>query len=174
MDLRHLRYFLQAAESKSVLGAARQLRLSQPALSRQIHDLEGELGVDLFERAGRGSALTGAGEDLLPFARRVLNEVDALRERALALRDGSVGVLSAGATPQTLQRLFPAVLRRFREAFPRVELHLTEGHAGTLLALVNRGELHIAVTPYRPGLDLGAHRIGRARLLVISRAQRSN
>ena len=84
MDLRHLRYFLQAAESKSVLGAARQLRLSQPALSRQIHDLEGELGVDLFERAGRGSALTGAGEDLLPFARRVLNEVDALRERAFA------------------------------------------------------------------------------------------
>ena len=172
MDLRHLRYFLQVAESKSVLSAARKLRLSQPGLSRQIHDLEGELGVDLFERAGRGSALTSAGEDLLHFARRVLSEAEALRERALALRGGTVGVLTAGATPQTLERLFPPVLRRFREALPRVDVRLIEGHAGTLLTLVNQGELHVAVTPYKPAPELDSRRIGRARLLAIRRVQR--
>jgi DNA-binding transcriptional LysR family regulator len=71
MELRHLRYFVAVAETENVSKAAVALRLSQPALSRQIHDLEAELKVALFERTGRNVRLTGAGEDLLAYGRRV-------------------------------------------------------------------------------------------------------
>jgi DNA-binding transcriptional LysR family regulator len=118
MELRHLRYFVVVAEAENVSRAAGQVHISQPALSLQIHDLEGELGVALFERAGRSLRLMGPGEDLLAHARKVLNEAAMFRERARALHRGDAGVLHVGATPQSLQRLFPAALSRFRRILP--------------------------------------------------------
>src|SRR5215469_10077093 len=101
MELRHLRYFIAVAEGASVSKAADAIRVSQPALSRQIHDLEKEVGVALFERTGRRLHLTGAGEDLVAYARKVLNEAAAFRERARILHSGDTGVLRVGATPQS-------------------------------------------------------------------------
>lgn len=150
MELRHLRYFVAVAEAGTVSGAARRLRLSQPALSRQIHDLEAELKVALFERAGRRLRLTGAGEDLLSHARRVLDSAGAFRERARAIGGGEAGILRIGATPQTLQRLFPSLIQRFRRLMPGVEVRLTEGDSSTLSAALRRGELHLAFTSYQP------------------------
>jgi len=167
MELRHLRYFVAVAETENVSRAAGRVRISQPALSRQIHDLEAELGVALFERAGRNLRLTGAGEDLLVHGRKVLNEADALRERARALHRGDAGVLHVGATPQTLQRLFPTVLRRYRRYLPSVEVRLTEGHPAALHDLLRRGGLHLAITAYRPELKAAFRPAGAVPLLVI-------
>ena len=150
MDLRHLRYFVAVAERGNVSRAAAALRVSQPALSRQIHDLEAELKVPLFERAGRGLRLTGAGEDLITHARRALDLAGAFRERARAIGSGEVGVLRVGATPQGLQRLFPPILQRFRRLMPGVEVRLTEGDSAALIATLRRGDLHLAITAYDP------------------------
>jgi len=167
MELRHLRYFVAVAETENASRAAGLLRISQPALSRQVHDLEAELGVALFERAGRNLRLTGAGEDLLVYGRKVLKEAEAFRERARALHRGDAGVLHVGATPQTLQRLFPAVLRHFRQHLPSIDVRLTEGHPATLFDLLRRGGLHLAITAYRPELSAAFRAAGVVPLLAV-------
>jgi LysR family cyn operon transcriptional activator len=168
MELRHIRYFLAVAEAGTVSGAAGRVRISQPALSRQIKDLEAELGIRLFDRAGRNLKLTGAGEDLLAYGRNVLKETEAFRERAHALQRGDTGVLHVGATPQTLQRLFPAVLERSRRTMPGVDLRLREGHPAALLDLLHIGELHLAFTTYHPELHAAHYPAGIAPILAVS------
>ena len=107
MELRHLRYFVSVAEAASVSKAALRVHISQPALSRQLHDLERELGVRLFARVGRGIRLTAEGEDLLARTRDVLTRAESLGARARALAGGSIGVLRVGATPQVIQNILP-------------------------------------------------------------------
>ena len=114
MELRHLRYFVSVAEASGVSRAALRVHISQPALSRQIHDLERELGVRLFVRVGRGIRLTVEGEDLLARARDVLTGAESLGARARALADGAVGVLRVGATPQVMQNILPGFLAAYR------------------------------------------------------------
>ena len=172
MDLRHLRYFVTVAETGNVSRAAGHVRISQPALSRQIRDLEGELGVALFERTGRRLKLTGAGEDLLAHARKVLNEAEALRERARVLSRGNAGVLRVGGTPQVLERLFPAVLERFRRIMPSVNVRLTEGHPTALREFLRNGELHLAFTTFQPELRASSRPAGTISILVVSRGPR--
>src|SRR5262245_43630899 len=167
MELRHLRYFVAVAETENVSKAAIRLRLSQPALSRQIHDLEAELKVALFERTGRNLRLTGAGEDLLAYGKRVLDQTDAFRERARAIGGGKAGVLRVGATPQALQRLFPTIIQRFRRIMPAVELRLTEGDASALVEALRRGDLHLAFTGYQPEFGAACVPAGTVPMLVI-------
>ena len=168
MELRHLRYFVAVAETENVSKAAAALRLSQPALSRQIHDLEAELKVALFERSGRHLRLTGAGEDLLSFGRRVLDQAGTFRERARAIGGGEAGVLRVGATPQSLQRLFPALIQRFRRLMPGVELRLTEGDMNTLAEALRRGRLHLALTSYHPEFGAACLPAGAVPLFVVN------
>ncbi len=172
MELRHLRYFVAVAEVGNVSKAAAALRLSQPALSRQIHDLEAELKVALFERTGRNLRLTGAGEDLLAYGRRVLDSAGAFRERARAIGSGEAGVLRAGATPQSLQRLFPPIIQRFRHLMPDVDVRLVEGDAATLIEHLRRGDLHLAFTGYQPEFGASCLPCGSLRILLIGVGQR--
>jgi DNA-binding transcriptional LysR family regulator len=167
MDLRHLRYFVAVAERGNVSRAAAALRVSQPALSRQIHDLEAEIKVALFERAGRGLRLTGAGEDLLTHARRALDSAGAFRERARAIGSGEVGVLRVGATPQGLQRFFPPLLQRFRRQMPGVDVRLTEGDSASLIAALRRGDLHLAISAYEPEFGASCIRSGIVHVLAV-------
>lgn len=167
MDLRHLRYFVAAAEHGNVSRAAIALHVSQPALSRQIHDLEAELGLKLFERAGRGLRLTGAGVDLLGHARRALDQAGAFRERARAIGSGDAGVLRAGATPQSLQRLFPPIIQRFRRLMPGVDVRLVEGDSAALITALRRGDLHLAFTSYQPEFGATSLSGGTVRLYVV-------
>jgi DNA-binding transcriptional LysR family regulator len=169
VELRHIRYFLAVAEAKTVSRAAARIRISQPALSRQVHDLEHELGVRLFDRAGRGLKLTGAGEDLLAYGRSVLKEVEAFRERARVLQGGDTGVLHVGATPQTLQRLLPPVLARCRRTMPGVDVRLIDAHPVALLDLIRRGDLHLAFTVYQPELSAACRPAGIVPLLAVSK-----
>ena len=139
MELRHLRYFVSVAEAASVSRAASRINVSQPALSRQIRDLETELNVRLFDRVGRRIQLTAEGEDLLDRSRDVLARAASLSERAGALSGGAVGTLRVGATPQTMQSVVAGFLTRYRRSRPGVEVHLTEAGGVRLLDLVAAG-----------------------------------
>jgi DNA-binding transcriptional LysR family regulator len=145
MELRQLRYFVAVAEAASVSGAAPRVHLSQPALSRQIHDLEAQLGLRLFERVGRRIRLTAEGQDLLERSRDLLAHADAVGERARALSAGTSGILRVGTTPTAL----PAVLARFligyRRRHPAVQVQLFEAGGLRLIELVEQGSLHLAL-----------------------------
>jgi DNA-binding transcriptional LysR family regulator len=178
MDLRHLNYFVTVAERGTVSAAAEHLHTTQPSISRQIRDLEGELGIDLFERFGRRLHLTGAGEDLLRNAREVLNQSEEFRERARSLREGNVGVLRVGATPQTLERLFPAALGRFEKKHAGVTVRLIEGNTSSLSERLRQGDLHLALTAYQAEWHATSHILGISPLIAIGkqglrRSQRS-
>src|ERR1700722_19056551 len=103
MDLRHARTFVTVAELGTVSRAALRLRIAQPALSRQLIDLEQELGLQLFDRVGRRLLLTGGGEQMLPGCRILLNSASALTEQAQLLRHGDTGVLRIAGSPQHIE-----------------------------------------------------------------------
>ena len=168
MELRHLRYFVSVAEAASVSKAALRVHVSQPALSRQIHDLERELGVRLFVRVGRGIRLTAEGEDLLGRAREVLTRADSLGVRARALVEGSVGVLRVGATPQVIQNILPGFLTEYKRAHPGIDIELVEEGGARLLSLVEQGALHVAMTGILTGTPLERRLLFPIRVLAVT------
>ncbi len=147
MNLRHLRAFAAIADLGGYARAAPVLHLSQPALSRQIHELEAQLGVPLFDRVGRGVQLTSEGEDLLLRSRRLLVEVDALGERARALKSGATGILRIGATPQVIENLLAPFIARHKRLHPGIEVHLVEDGGQQMAERLARGDVHLACLP---------------------------
>jgi len=146
MNLRHLRAFATIADAGGVARAAARLNLSQPALSRQIHALESELGVPLFDRIGRRVQLTSEGEDLLRRSRRLLAEADALGERARSLKAGDTGILRVGATPHVIENLLADFLTQYRSRHPGVEVHLVEDGGVSLHSRLEHGDVHLTMT----------------------------
>jgi DNA-binding transcriptional LysR family regulator len=120
MDLRHARTFVTVAELGTVSKAALRLRIAQPALSRQISDLEQELGLKLFDRVGRRLRLTGEGEQLLNDCRGLLNHASVVGERAQLLRRGDTGVLKVAASPQFIESVISNFLHRYTQRYPNV------------------------------------------------------
>jgi DNA-binding transcriptional LysR family regulator len=167
MELRHLRYFLGVAEARSFSRAAARLNVTQPALSRQIRDLERELGIQLFDRAGRQVRLTPQGQDLLSRSRNALAEVDGIRDRARSLEEGRVGVLRLGATPQVLQSIIAGFLTRYRRSNPAVEVQLVEAGGVRLVSLVESGELHLALGPILASETVRDRVLFPARILAV-------
>jgi DNA-binding transcriptional LysR family regulator len=145
MNFRHLRAFAMIVDAGGFARAATRLNLSQPALSRQIHALEAELGVPLFDRIGRGVQLTSEGEDLLRRSRLLLTEVESLGERARALKAGQTGVLRVGTTPQAIESLLVDFLARYQARHPGVEVHLVEDGGARLPSRLDRGDVHISI-----------------------------
>lgn len=167
MELRHLRYFVGVAEALNVSRAAERLHISQPAVSRQIRDLERELRVRLFDRVGRRIRLTADGEDLLRRSREVLAHADSLHERARALTRGATGILRVGAVPQLLQSALAGYLTRYRRAHPGVDVRLTEEGGVRLLELVENGELHVALGPVLTEARLACRPLFPIRLMAV-------
>ena len=126
MDLRVLRYFVTLADTLHFGRAAAALSMSQPPLSRQIRAFEDELGVELFLREPRGVRLTPAGTALLPQARRLLREADALTAGARELAHGEVGVVRLGFISTAAHNVLPRVLPAFRRTRPGIRLTLVE------------------------------------------------
>jgi LysR family cyn operon transcriptional activator len=147
MNLRGLRALATIVELGGFARAAAKLNLSQPALSRQVHALQAELGVRLFERVGRRAQLTHEGEDLLRRARRVLAEADSLGERARALKSGAAGVLKVGATPPALETLVSPFLAQYLRRHAGVEVELVEEGGARMPERLERGDMHIACMP---------------------------
>lgn len=145
MELRHLRYFEAVARLNHVTRAAAELHVAQPALSKQLRDLEEELGVTLFDRLGRRVQLTEAGGALLPHARAILTQVDAARA-AMAERVGlQRGLATVGAPPTVGTHLLPGALAAFNTRYPGIELRLREAGIGTLLEQLAAGLADLAV-----------------------------
>jgi LysR family transcriptional regulator, nitrogen assimilation regulatory protein len=152
MDLRRLRTFVTVAELGTVSKAAVRLRIGQPALSRQISDLQQELGLRLFDRVGRLLVLTSQGEQLLVDCRRVLTDLAAVREHADALRQGDRGVLKIAAPPHTIESVLVGFLPEYAERFPNVHVELTDALGPEQTALLERGEIHVGIR-VDPGVD---------------------
>ena len=150
MDLRHLRTFVTVAELGTVSKASLRLHVAQPALSRQINNLEEELKVKLFDRVRRRLVLTAEGEQLLENCRAVLGAVDGLRERAQLLRRGDSGILKVAATPQTMDGVFSSFLHRFAELRPNVQIKLTESVGAEHVSMLERGQVHVTVGLVQP------------------------
>ncbi len=128
MELRHLRYFIAVAEESTFVAAATRLHLAQPALTRQIHDLEREIGVALFDRGPRGSTLTPAGEVCLTTARHILHELEEAMEQARGSSQGVAGrcVVCVG-TRGLSSGLIARIMDRVHSEFPGIDLAVMDG-----------------------------------------------
>jgi DNA-binding transcriptional LysR family regulator len=124
MELRHLRYFVAVAEALSFTKAAESLHLAQPSLTRQIKDLEAEIGVVLFDRAGKRISLTQEGESFVLDARRLLDECAQSVLAVQRLSRGEEGQLNIGYVANVYHDLLPATLGAFRKACPGTALNL--------------------------------------------------
>jgi DNA-binding transcriptional LysR family regulator len=146
MDLKRLRTFVTVAEQGTVSLAAETLHITQPALSRQLQDLQAEFGVALFNQVGRRLRLTAEGAALLPECRSLLGHAETLVERGRALTQGDRGVLRVGATPHVIANFFPGFLHKFAAKFPDVRLQTMEGGGLEHGEAVRRGDLHAAIS----------------------------
>lgn len=166
MELRHLRYFVAVADTGSFGRAAARLSITQPALWRQVHDLETTLGVRLFERVGRRVRLTLDGEGLLRRSRDLLSAAEQLRAHAETLRGGEAGSLRVGASPQMIQSVLAPFLARFLSSRPDIELQLIEAGGVTLRDSVVRGDVDLALVVLRGGEQLQGRPLFPGRLLA--------
>lgn len=142
MELRHLRYFIAVAELRSVRAASEQLHVTQPAISRQIQDLEHAIGATLFERTPRGLILTAAGEAYLAEAREILARVDAANRRARQIASGLQGHLRIGFVENAAwSGIVSSALREFEQAVPQVSLELQPMNTPEQLEAIAAGRL---------------------------------
>jgi DNA-binding transcriptional LysR family regulator len=145
MQLQQLAYFVAVAEARHFTRAAESVHVSQPSLSKQVRVLERELGTPLFGRARGNITLTAAGSTLLPLAKRILADVDNARTQVQELVGLARGRLRLGATPSLSTVLLPAPLRRYRDAYPGIELRVEESGSRDLVRLLADGELDLAL-----------------------------
>ena len=171
MELRHLRYFVGVGEEQHFGRAAARLHVAQPALSRQIQDLEKELGFPLFDRLPRGVRLSAAGKLFLSDARRILQDVDGAKRRAERIALGQAGTLRIGiATAISWHGLVVNSFREFRRRHPDVELvlqHLVSVHQveAVLSDRLDAG-FAAAVTPWHTELEHHQFALDRMVLAV--------
>jgi DNA-binding transcriptional LysR family regulator len=145
MELRHLRYFVAVAELRNFTRAAIRLRVAQPALSRQIRDLEEELGARLFERNPRGVRLTGAGAALLPEARAVLQRAREAAQAVRAVARGERGEIHVGYAPTPTVELLPCALHAFQNLAPDVRVTLHDLSTEEMLRGLHDGSLDLCL-----------------------------
>ena len=145
MELRHLRYFVAAAEQENVSRAALKLHVSQPGVSRQIHDLEEEIGFPLFERSAKALKLTEAGKKFLDEARAVLQRADEAVASARAVAAGLGGEIHVGYAPSLTIQILPRALRAFQGKFPKARVSLHDLSTEEMLAQLSSGKLQAAL-----------------------------
>ena len=145
MELRHLRYFVAVAEEQNVTRAARRLHVSQPPLSRQIRDLENELGIALFEHGAKAVRLTEAGRVFLTEVRAVLQRAHEAVQIAKATANGQRGEIHLGYAPSLTVQLLPNALRHFQETSPQVRVQLHDLSTQEMLSGLRDGGLHVAL-----------------------------
>lgn len=185
VELRHLRYFAAVGELLNFTKAARQLRVAQPALSRQIRDLEDELGVQLLDRGSRTVKLTDAGAAFLGEARTLLEQAQQAINAARAVARGERGEIHVGYAPSLTVELLPAALHSFHNVAPGVHVKLHDLSSQEMLRGVSEGKLHLSLVArpepaalrglkYEPlqkylicvGLP-ASHRLARARAIKL-------
>ncbi len=145
MELRHLRYFVAVAEMENVSRAALKLHVSQPALSRQIRDLEDELGFSLLERTAKSVRLTDAGRAFLDNARALLQNADDAVTKARAVASSEPTELHVGYSPTPTAEILPKTLRAFQAAMPNVHVKLHDWSNNAILEGIRDGRLQLGL-----------------------------
>jgi len=145
IDLRQLRYFVAVAEELHVGRAAVRLNMTQPPLSQSIQGLEAQLGAQLFIRQKRGITLSAAGHVLLPEARRLIRDCEALPELVRSAALGEIGYLSLAFISTADYSLLPPLLREFRKGYPQVQLSLREATSDVQLDALRLGQIDLGL-----------------------------
>src|ERR1700712_989085 len=168
MELRHLRYFVAVAETGSVTVAAeKRLHTSQPSLSRQIRDLEDEVGAELFVRSARGVELTAAGRAFLDHARLALTQVDAATEAARRAARPAKQVFALGFLTGQEMTWLPRAMRVLRDELPNIDVTVSSHYSPDLADALARGKLDLAFMRAEPGFDLDYRVVSRERLVTL-------
>jgi len=159
MKLHHLRDFLAIAQARSIRAAARQLGLSQPALTRSLRELEHELDAPLFERHARGIVLTPIGAAFYRRTHAAMQDIRRAREEVAWLRGRQDGAVAVGLSGAVWLALVPAVFAAFRQAYPTVRLHMMEGFFPLLESRLADGTLDFYIGPRPQSLDAKRYRL---------------
>ena len=149
MELRHIRYFKAVAEEKSFTKAAEQLAIAQPPLSRQIQDLEAELGTTLFLRTPHKVSLTEEGELFLQYANQILDLVNRSEEDVRERKEGLQGTLYIASVEGCGPRLFAEWIAGFGQKHPHVQYNLWNGNTDDVNNRVTKGLCEIAMITAR-------------------------
>lgn len=154
MEISWLEVFLAVAEELHFSRAAQRCHLSQPAISKQVQQLEEHLGVTLFERSRRSVRLTGSGLALVPAARQSIDAIRRMQRLASDLRTGELGRLRVGFTPTAPTEVLPELVRRFRRRHPGVSIELVEMSSQDQRLALASGNLDVALV--RDAATLGS------------------
>ncbi|MBK9607819.1 MAG: LysR family transcriptional regulator [Betaproteobacteria bacterium] len=155
MELRHLRYFIAAAEEEHFGRASDRLCVTRPAVSQIIADLEDELGTPLFERLAHRVKLTAAGRALLPKLQEVMTQLAAGLVMAKGVGEGRTGSLDIGYGSLTLMHpLFRQVVKQFHVLYPEVKLSLLEMSTSKQPRALSEGKIHAGFMHFGPGRSL--------------------
>lgn len=174
MELRHLRYFVATAELEHFGRAAARLSIVQPALSKQIRQLEAELGTALFERLPRGVRLTAAGRGFLDDARALLQQADAAAQRARDTAAGRAGKLRVGFVDTAIYHaVLPRIFHAFRQRYAAVQLELVQQTSFLQGDALRNHALDIGFVFHRPGNlpTLARHPVARDPIVLAAPAK---
>src|SRR6266404_6080572 len=168
MELRHLRYFVAVAEEGSLTVAAeRRLHTAQPSLSRQIRDLEYEVGAQLLVRSARGVELTDSGRAFLDHARLALMQVDAAVEAARKAVQPAKKTFAIGFQTGHEMNWLPQAMHVLRDQLQDIEVKVSSGYSPDLAEALARGRLDLAFLRVEPGYDLAYQVVDREPLVVL-------
>lgn len=168
MEIKQLRTFATVAELGSLAKASDRLRIAQPALSRQIKQLEHELRTDLFVRNGRGMILTEAGQLLRSKVGNIVRQIEQARDDVLSMSGNPFGLVVLGITPTVSSVLSARLARRAMQELPDIRLRIIESNGGHLVEWLHRNEMDMAIV-YGPAKDLhlSAHPLGSDELMFV-------
>ena len=168
MELRHLRYFVAVVEEGSLTTAAeKRLHTSQPSLSRQMRDLEDEVGADLLSRSVHGVELTAAGQAFLDHARLALAQVDAAVEAARRAAQPGKQTFAIGFQTGHEMTWLPRAMHVLRYELKNIQVTVSSDHSPDLAEALVRGRLDLAFLRVEPGYDLGYYVVDREPLIVL-------
>jgi LysR family transcriptional regulator, transcription activator of glutamate synthase operon len=154
VELRQLQYFLKVAQKEHVTRAAEELHVAQSAVSRQIHQLEEELGVDLFMQKGRNLQLTPVGQLFRKRVESVLKELDRSVAEIHEFLDPELGEIRIGFPHSLGTHLIPTIVAEFRQQYPQVKFRFKQGSYPSLIKDVVSGEVDLAfISPFPEGVE---------------------
>jgi LysR family transcriptional regulator, hca operon transcriptional activator len=168
MELRHLRYFAAVAETGSLTEAAEQrLHTAQPSLSRQIRDLERQVGAELLSRSVHGVELTAAGKAFLDHARLALMHADAAVEAARRAAQPARKTFTIGFLTGHEMNWLPRAMHVLHDELKNIQVTVSSDYSPDLAEAVARGRLDLAFLRLEPGYDLAYHVVDREPLIVL-------
>jgi DNA-binding transcriptional LysR family regulator len=167
LENRHLRYFVEVAKCLHVTKAAERLHIAQPALTQNIHQLEEELGVELFHREGHRLTLTQAGHVFLKEAQASLLQFDHAQRAAQRAARGEVGKLALGFQSMAGLSVVPHILQRFQSSYPDVEVVLHEMGSAMLTSSLRSGEIDAALFYAVSDDEFASHSLAPEPLVAV-------